>query len=723
MSHKGMRKAAATAVAALILLGMVAGAGGATVKPSASTFPHYEHVFLLIDENHNYNQIIGNPAAPEINALARDYGLATRYSGVADPSEPNYVAMLGGSAFGINNDEPYFFPGHTLEQPNLMSQIDEAGLTWKGYFQGMPYAGYRGYCFPVKCNGIPDSDTQYVAKHNGIVNFKDMQTPTELAKMSPYGRLASDLASGNVPNFSYIVPDECHDMHGAPPWCVDSGKAGSPEEIPLEATGDAFVGQTVRAITSSPVWKSGNNAIVVTFDEGNFATDTIPTIVITSKGPRGVTDNTSYNHYSLLASIEQTFGLGCLQNSCTATPMAPLFEPAGSTSTPSLPAPFTVEPDGTNSVSPAGAAVKGKPVTLGEGGEWQVVPSPSIGNLDNNLAAVSAASASDAWAVGDYYNSNNPFVLENLGEHWNGSSWTAYPLPDVGPNENTLLGVSELPEGKTWAVGYFIDAEYAQHTLIEHWDGSSWQVIPSPNPGSNGNILYGVADVADNDVWAVGGQQDANGIWHPLAEHWNGSSWSVASTPDPNGGGNLLYAVKAVSGGSVYAAGQSGTAFPSQALVEHWNGNSWKTVSTPADPSESLDPFGITATTAGLTVVGDRETDVTPYTTLVASGPESSLGLLATPSNGNEENDLFATTTAADGTTWAAGWYIEPGTGAHRTLTEQGVNGQWSLVPSPNPGTGENGLAGIASIPGGGLWAVGIAEGNHAPSTLIEFHR
>jgi hypothetical protein len=718
-----MRKAAATAVAALILLGMVAGAGGATVKPSASTFPHYEHVFLLIDENHNYNQIIGNPAAPEINALARDYGLATRYSGVADPSEPNYVAMLGGSAFGISNDEPYFFPGQTVEAPNLMSQLDEAGLSWKGYFQGMPYAGYRGYCFPVKCNGIPDSDTQYVAKHNGIVNFKDMQTPTELAKMSPYGRLASDLASGNVPNFSYIVPDECHDMHGAPPWCVDSGKAGSPEEIPLEATGDAFVGQTVRAITSSPVWKSGNNAIVVTFDEGNFATDTIPTIVITSKGPRGVTDNTSYNHYSLLASIEQTFGLGCLQNSCTATPMAPLFEPAGSTSTPSLPAPFTVEPDGTNSVSPAGAAVKGKPVTLGEGGEWQVVPSPSIGNLDNNLAAVSAASASDAWAVGDYYNSNNPFVLENLGEHWNGSSWTAYPLPDVGPNENTLLGVSELPEGKTWAVGYFIDAEYAQHTLIEHWDGSSWQVIPSPNPGSNGNILYGVADVADNDVWAVGGQQDANGIWHPLAEHWNGSIWSVASTPDPNGGGNLLYAVKAVSGGSVYAAGQSGTAFPSQALVEHWNGNSWKTVSTPADPSESLDPFGITATTAGLTVVGDRETDVTPYTTLVASGPESSLGLLATPSNGNEENDLFATTTAADGTTWAAGWYIEPGTGAHRTLTEQGVNGQWSLVPSPNPGTGENGLAGIASIPGRGLWAVGIAEGNHAPSTLIEFHR
>jgi Phosphoesterase family len=151
----------------------------------------------------------------------------------------------------------------------------------------MPYPGYRGYCFPVKCNGIPDSDTQYVAKHNGIVNFKDMQTPSELAKMNPYNQLARDLASGQVPNFSYIVPDECHDMHGAPPWCVDSGKAGSSEEIPLEAAGDAFAGKTVNAITSSAVWQSGNNAIVITFDEGNFATDTVPTIVITNLS-RGV---------------------------------------------------------------------------------------------------------------------------------------------------------------------------------------------------------------------------------------------------------------------------------------------------------------------------------------------------------------------------------------------------------------------------------------------------
>src|SRR5262249_21444981 len=162
----------------------------------------------------------------EINALAAGYGSATRYTGVGDPSEPNYVAMLGGSTFGISDDDPYFFPGHTINQPNLLSQLEAAGKTWKGYFQGMPYAGYRGYCFPAKCNGIPDSDTQYVAKHNGIVTYANMQTPAEFAKQNPLPQLSTDLASGQIPNFSHIVPDECTDMHGAPPWCVDSGKSG-----------------------------------------------------------------------------------------------------------------------------------------------------------------------------------------------------------------------------------------------------------------------------------------------------------------------------------------------------------------------------------------------------------------------------------------------------------------------------------------------------------------
>jgi hypothetical protein len=93
---------------------------------NATAFPQYDHVFLVIMENEGYGQIIGNEYAPILNALSQDYGLPTNYTGVADPSEPNYVAMLGGDFFGISSDDPYWFPGQTVNSPNLMSQLEGA---------------------------------------------------------------------------------------------------------------------------------------------------------------------------------------------------------------------------------------------------------------------------------------------------------------------------------------------------------------------------------------------------------------------------------------------------------------------------------------------------------------------------------------------------------------------------------------------------------------------
>ncbi len=679
-------------------------------------------MFLIVEENTNFSGLIGNPVAPDINALASDYGLATHYTGVGDPSEPNYVAMLGGSTFGISTDDPYFWPGHTISQPNLMSQLEAAGLTWKSYLQSLPYPGYRGYCFPAKCLGIPDSDMLYASKHNGTLNFPDVQTPAEFAKQVPYPQLASDLTSGNVPNFSYIIPDQCHDMHGAPPWCSDSGKGSDVENNWLVATADAFAGTTVNEITSSPVWQSGNNAIVITTDEGNDANSSVATIVITNHGPRGVTDNTSYDHYSLLTSLQQAFGLGCLQNSCTATPMTPLFQVTGSTTTPALPPPFIPPPNGTNAISPTGSPLKGAKVTLTCTGGWNQVPSPAIGNQDNNLTAVSAASPTDAWAVGDYYTSNNPNVLINQAEHWNGSSWTEYPLPDIGSNPNTLLGVSELPSGSTWAAGYYLNANWVNQTLVEHYDGSQWTVIPSPSPGAGGNLFFGIAATSDSDVWAVGVQFDGNGVVHPLTEHWNGSSWSVVPAVDPNVGGNTLYALRAVSSNSVYAVGETGTAFPSQALVEHWDGSKWSQLRSPADATESLTTLGVTGSDTALTLVGDRESGTAPYTTEVAAGAPSSLSLVSSPNTGAGENDLFGATTAADGSTYAVGWSVDPSSLNHNSLIEHGVGGQWSIDTTPDPGTGDNGFAGITAIPGGGLWAVGVFSGSGNNATLIAFH-
>jgi hypothetical protein len=697
--------------------------GVPTLKAQAN-FPQYNHVFLIIMENEGYNGIIGNQYAPILNALAQDYGLATNYTGVGDPSEPNYVGMLGGDTFGLSSDDPYWFPGQTVSASNLLSELEGAGKTWKGYFQNMPYPGYRGYCYPDKCNGIPDADTQYVSKHNGIVNFADLQTPSELAKMYPASQLSTDLAAGNVPNFSYIVPDECHDMHGAPPWCVDSGSGTSVQQSWLIAQGDAYVGSLVKAITSSSIWLTGNNAIVVTFDEGNTAKSSVATIVIANHGPRGIKDKTSYNHYSLLASLQAAFGgLTCLVNSCSASLMTNLFAITGSNTVPTLPAPYNF-PTSTDTISAQGSGKAAGAVSL-TGTGWSLQPSYSFGAQDNNLNGVSAASKTDAWAVGSYIPGLNG-VLNTLAQHFDGNRWTSYPLPNVGQQENALYAVSMPGPALAWAVGYYASGKFQQQTLIEHYNGTAWSVVPSPSPGALQNVLYSVAAITDNDAWAVGAQQDSSGLWHTLTEHWNGSAWSVVNAVDAGSTGNQLYAVRALASNNVYTVGQqANSAFPNQALIEHWDGSKWSVVTSPADPSASALPLGLTATSSTLSLVGQQETDSAPYTTYVASGAPSSLSIMTSPNNGTTENDLFAVANAADGSTWAVGWYIDPTSGNHDPLVLQGVSGTWSLVSSPAFGSGaDSGLAAITSIPGGGgLWAVGVtATSKSNYSAVIEWH-
>ena len=717
VQHRASARLLCGVVAVFLIFGTLAS------PLEAQTFPQYDHVFLIIMENEGYNGIIGNQYSPILNALAKDYGLATNYSGVGDPSEPNYVAMLGGDTFGISDDNPFWFPGHTVSASNLLSEMEGAGKTWRGYFQNMPSPGYEGYCYPDKCNGIPDADTQYVSKHNGIMNFANLQSQTELGRMYPVTQLSADLAAGTVPNFSYIVPDECHDTHGAPPWCLDSGSLSSLQTSWLITQGDAYVGQLVNQITSSSTWTTGNTAIVITFDEGNTANSNIATIVVTNHGPRGITDKTSYNHYSLLASLQHTFGgLACLVNSCGANLMTPLFAVIGSTTTPALPAPYNF-PTSSDTISAQG---KGKPASAVSltGSGWSLQPSYSFGNQDNVLAGVSAASKTDAWAVGCYIPGLSG-VLNTLAHHFDGTRWTAYPLPNVGLQQNCLNAVSMPATGRAWAVGYYVSGQFQQKTLIEHFDGTVWSVVPSPSPGALQNILYSIAAISDTDAWAVGAEQDAAGLWHTLTEHWNGSTWSVVDAVDVGSNGNQFFAVTAVAGNNVYAAGQqAGSAFPNEALIEHWNGTSWSVVSSPGNTSASVLPLGVTATSSSLTLVGQEETDIAPYTTYVAAGAPGSLSIQTTPNNGVTENDLFAPAIAADGSTWAVGWYIDPSSGNHDSLVLQGVNGTWNLVSSPAFKSGDDsGLAAITAIPGGGMWAVGVTATNTSNySTVIEWH-
>jgi hypothetical protein len=343
-----------------IAIGVVAIAGAAWMATpgvgSASTqdtIPHYQHIVEIMMENQNYGTIIGNPLAPNLNVLANQYGLATNYYGVTHPSEPNYLTAVGGSYFGVQDDNQFYCTpamattdpncagttvNHTVDAQSIADQLTASGMTWKGYFQSLPAVvgpvvkvgpGANGpYTFKSPSNAV----ALYASKHNPFINFTGTQDA--LANMVSDTQLATDLASGTLANYSLIVPNQCNDMHGT---------GGCPTLNGLIVAGDSYVASTVNQVMSSQVWKEGNNAIVITWDEDDFSDSGQPgtgccganpggghvaTIVIRNHGATGHTvDNTAYNHYALLRTMEAAFGLPCLAHACDSVvpTMNPLF--------------------------------------------------------------------------------------------------------------------------------------------------------------------------------------------------------------------------------------------------------------------------------------------------------------------------------------------------------------------------------------------------------------
>lgn len=297
------------------------GALSVAAAPSGSDrrVPRYAHIFVIVDENKSYERILNGQDAPAIAALAKQYGAATRFSAETHPSEPNYVAIVGGSTFGIADDAPFSAPGHTIDAPNLSTQLQSTGLTWKGYYESLPEPG-----------SLAISSGLYASKHSGFLNFRSVQQdPNRSGRIVDFNQMEKDLASGDIPNFALIVPNLCNDMHGA--------IGGSPFDCwttrGLIRRGDNEIRTLVAEIMASTAWSSkANAAIVITFDEGEgggAGGGHIPTIVITNHGPRHTTDPTPYTHYSLLRTIEDAFGIYNYlghAGDATVVPMLPLFE-------------------------------------------------------------------------------------------------------------------------------------------------------------------------------------------------------------------------------------------------------------------------------------------------------------------------------------------------------------------------------------------------------------
>jgi len=179
-------------------------------------------------------------------------------------------------------------------------------------------------------------------------------------------------------------------------------------------------------------------------------------------------------------------------------------------------------------------------------------------NPNGFLFAVSGVASNDVWSVG-YLGA----VGATLTEHFDGSAWSAVPSPSPGGAENALLGVTEVASNDAWAVGFYVasgNQGRPQKTLVEHWDGTSWTVVPSPNLGGNNsqsvsNELRGVIAVSANDVWAFG-DSDAFGPEQltNLVIHWDGTKWSLVPTPSPNPR-KLKEIDDVLAGGTVLAGG------------------------------------------------------------------------------------------------------------------------------------------------------------------------
>src|SRR5215470_8152102 len=158
------------------------------------------------------------------------------------------------------------------------------------------------------------------------------------------------------------------------------------------------------------------------------------------------------------------------------------------------------------------------------------------GAASNILRGATATSEDDVWTVGE---SLNGVGSQTLIEHWNGSTWKVVPSPNpAGAISSFLNSVSVVSEDDAWAVGNSFDSSNTvltlnEQTLIEHWDGSAWAVVPSSTPVHG--VLNGIAAVSKTSVWAVGDYVNSAGSELTLTEHWNGSAWSIISSPNPAG--------------------------------------------------------------------------------------------------------------------------------------------------------------------------------------------
>ena len=262
---------------------------GTTAAVAGGGLPVPEHVLVVIFENEDAENIVGAPEAPYLTSLARSGATFTDAHGVAHPSQPNYLALFSGSTQGVTDDScPLTFTGS-----NLAEELQQAGLSFAGYSEDLPTAGFTG----CRAGG-------YARKHAPWVDFPDV--PASANK--PYSALPADFAA--LPTVSFVVPNLCDDMH-------DCGVAA----------GDRWAQQH---LPDYAAWAQEHHSLlVVTFDEDDgTSANHIATILVGPMVATGTSDQ-RVDHYSLLRTLEDMYGLPPLGQSAGAAAFTGVWaEPA-----------------------------------------------------------------------------------------------------------------------------------------------------------------------------------------------------------------------------------------------------------------------------------------------------------------------------------------------------------------------------------------------------------
>lgn len=346
---------------------------------------------------------------------------------------------------------------------------------------------------------------------------------------------------------------------------------------------------------------------------------------------------------------------------------------------------------------------------------WTVVPGPDLGPTQDYLQGVAVLAADDVWAVGTHDLTMTGPAL-TLVEHWDGAEWSMVPSPNVVTgtnNSNILIGVEAVSPNDAWSVGYaYGPGSPSQRSLIEHWDGMQWSVMPSPVL-TTVNLLRSIAATSSNDVWAVGYRIEANGsagYMQTLTMHWDGSQWNEVPSPNvgPDLRNNELGDVEAIAPDDVWAVGYYSTSPVDHTLVLHWDGTAWSIVPTPSSSVVHSNLRSVSAASPNdVWAVGDGPI------TIHWNGTEWDSVPNPVPSGYGFLRGISA---HATDDVWAVGYQI---INSSDTLVMHWDGHQWSLVPSPNPAPLANILDGVEAVSADDVWAVGESVVNGGRSKVL----